>query len=235
MIMAVSQRQQYNQHNAPVDVLEQAYPLFLDNFGLQIISIPNIPSRVDSYLENFPFSGIILTGGEDIDPRLYGENLAWPGSSPLRDETEKKILEIAVRRKLPVLGICRGMQFINVFFGGKLVKNIKEEITGEHFPGKDHLVIINDEKIVAALGKEGVMMNSFLVNSFHNQAVTSGTLSPQLKPFARAEQDIIEGLYHPTLPIAGIQWHPERKSPEERINKKLVEAFVKKELFWKKK
>lgn len=228
MLIALSQRQQYNKQGAPLDVLEQAYPLFLDNFNIKIIPFPNISLLVDYYFDHFPIEGVILTGGEDIDPQWYGENIAWPDISPLRDQTEKRILEIAIARRIPVLGICRGMQFINVFFGGKLVKDIREEITGEHWPGQDHLLTITDEKMFSALGKREV-----IVNSFHNQAVTSRTLSPQLRSFAVAGHDIVEGLYHPTLPIAGIQWHPERKSPEEGINKMLVGAFKERKLFWK--
>ncbi len=229
MLIAISQRQQYNKYGAPIDVLEQAYPLFLDSWSIQIIPIPNISSKANYYFDHFPIEGIILTGGEDIDPKLYGENIDWPNISSFRDQTEKKMLEIAIARKIPVLGICRGMQFINVFFGGKLVKNIKEEITANHVPGKDHKITLIEERIISAVGK-----NEIIVNSFHNQAVTTQTLSPQLKPLAIAEHDIIEGLYHPLLPIAGIQWHPERKSPDKEINKMLVEAFVKRELFWKK-
>lgn len=227
MLIAISQRQQYNKYNAPIDVLEHAYPLFFDSCGIRILPLPNIPSQVEYYFDHFPIKGIILTGGEDIDPKIYGENIEWPNLSPFRDQTEKKLVEIAVAQKIPVLGLCRGMQFLNVFFGGKVVKNIKEEITAEHSPGKDHPVTITEEKIISALGKKEV-----LVNSYHNQAVTAQTLSPQLKSFAIAEQDIIEGLYHPSLPIAGIQWHPERKSPDEEINKKLLEAFKEGKLFW---
>lgn len=228
MILAISQRQQYNKYDAPVDVLEHNYIEYFKSFDILLLPIPNVPEQVQDYFNQFPISGVILTGGEDLDPKLYGENMVWPNISPLRDETEKRMLEIAVQRKLPALGICRGMHFINVYFGGKLVKNIKEEITAEHPPGKDHPIRVVENTILATVGKEVLE-----VNSYHNQAVTPPTLSPQLKTFAVAEHDIIEGLYHPSLPIAGVQWHPERKSPEEEINKRLVEAFKRKELFWK--
>ena len=73
----------------------------------------------------------------------------------------------------------------------------------------------------------------YMVNSYHNQAVTEETKSRELKVFAEAKMGIIEGLYHPTLPIAGMQWHPERKSIDININEKIIKAFVKRELFWK--
>lgn len=230
MLIAISQRQQYNKYGAPIDVLEHTYPLFLNSCGIEILPIPNISSQVDSYFDHFTIQGIILTGGEDIDPKLYGEDIGWPNTSPLRDQTEKRMLDIAVTRKIPVLGICRGMQFINVFFGGRLVKNIKEEMTVNHAPGKEHLITLMEERIISAVGKKEMR-----VNSFHSQAVTTQTLSPQLNVFAMAEEHgIIEGLYHPSLPIAGIQWHPERKSPDQEINRKLMEAFVNGEIFWSK-
>ena len=228
MLVAISQRQQYNQNGMPIDVLEHSYVEYCKSLGMVLLPFPNIASQVQDYFDNFPIEGIILTGGEDIDPKMYGKNIEWPNISPLRDQTEKKILEMAIAQKIPVLGICRGMQFINVFFGGKLVKNIKEEITSEHPPGKDHNVIITDERIISNLGNKEI-----IVNSYHNQAVVTRNLSPHLQAFATAEPGIIEGLFHPTLPIAGIQWHPERKSPDEEINRMLMEALVKKELFWK--
>ena len=228
MLIAISQRQQYNKYNAPIDVLEHNYIGYCKSFDILLLPIPNSASQVQAYFDNFPIEGIILTGGEDINPKLYGENIDWPNISPLRDQTEKRMLEIAVARKIPVFGICRGMQFINVYFGGKLVKNIREEITPDHAAGKDHQIVLTEEKIILATGKKEIE-----VNSFHNQAVTAQTLSPQLNVFALAkEHSIIEGLYHPSLPIAGVQWHPERKSLDEKINRMLMEALVKKELFW---
>jgi len=212
-----------------MDVLEHSYLMYLESYGIKTIAIPNIFSQAGYYFDQFPIEGIILTGGEDVDPKLYGENIEWMDISPRRDQTEQKLLEIAMERKLPVFGICRGMQFINVFFGGKLVKNIKEEITLDHVPGKDHITRIINEKIISDLGKKEIA-----VNSYHNQAVTTSNLSPYLNAFAVAEHGIVEGLYHPSLPIMGIQWHPERKSPDDKINRILMEALVKKEFFWKK-
>lgn len=230
MLIAISQRQQYNKNSAPIDVLEHSYLHYLKSFDILLLPIPNVTSQVQDYFNRFAIEGVILSGGEDINPKSYGENIQWPNISPLRDETEKKMLEIAIARKIPVLGICRGMQFINVYFGGKLVKNIKKEMTAEHVPGKEHSITLAEERIISHVGKTEIM-----VNSFHNQAVTAHTLSSSLKMFAVAqEHGIIEGLYHPTLPIAGVQWHPEREGIDKALNRVLVEAFKERKLFWEK-
>ena len=210
-----------------MDNLSSDYYTFFRSWKQHLLVIPNIPEEVEYYCSQFPIEGIILSGGNDIHPQRYDSAITkWPGASVSRDSTEWKLLEFAVRRKIPVLGICRGMQLINVFFGGKLVKNMSQEMNLEHLPGKDHLVQFVDEKIGGLLGKDAK------VNSFHTQAVTHKTLAAALKVFA-VDDEIIEGLYHPTLPIAGIQWHPERKSPDTQVNRKLMEAFVGKKWFWK--
>jgi len=203
MLIAISQRQDKNKHGDYVDSLENNYVNYLSKFGIKLVVIPNM-ADVSSYFE-LPIEGVILSGGNDIVG--YGES-----SSEARDATEKKILDIAIDRKLPVLGICRGMQYINVYFGGKL-----EKIDGH--------VAINHKVSIDGLGETEV-------NSYHGLGVTNDTLSTELKSFAMSE-NIVEGLNHPSLPIAGIEWHPERNSPDEEVNKKIVEAFINKEMFWK--
>jgi len=208
MWVIISQRQDKNKYGELIDSLESDYMRYLGKFNINIISIPNFPSKVLDYFQ-LPISGIILSGGNDI------------GESPDRDETEKKLLEIAIEKKLPVLGICRGMQFINVFFKGKLTDV-------ENHVKQNHRVDIIENK--------DFLGESMEVNSYHNYAVTSSVLSPELKAFAKiSNSDVIEGIYHPFLPIAGIQWHPERESPDEEANQKIIECFLQKRLFWEKK
>lgn len=230
MLIAISQRNDKNKHGEYIDNLENSYVNYLEKFGVKLIVIPNLTKDVDSYFKEFPILGVILSGGNDINPRLYGELLKEGLSvSDERDETEKKILEVAIKKKLPVLGICRGMQFINVFFKGKLIMNIKEE-TGtkiEHVSANHKIIILNKE-LQKVLGKKTH------VNSYHNQGIDSNRLSPELRTFAQSSDGIIEGVNHASLPIAGVQWHPERKSPDEEINNKIIKAFIEKELFWKK-
>lgn len=214
ILIAISQRSELNKYGVRIDVLESDYIKYLEKLDIRLLPIPNNTDDLEYYFDNFHISGIILSGGEDISPESYGES--GKGISP-RDIVEKKMLDLAVARKLPVLGICRGMQFINVYFKGRLVKDIKEEL-GEHPPAKDHPIT--------------TLEGEFVVNSYHNQGVSNNTLSPELKAWAICGE-IIEALYHPSLPIAGIQWHPERKSPDQEINKRIIQSFIKRELFWK--
>lgn len=222
MLIAISQRNDKNQHGDYVDNLENSYVTYFEKLGVKLIVIPNWTKDVDSYFKEFPISGMVLSGGNDIDPGLYGgKSEKGLTVSRKRDKIEKKMLEIAVKKRLPVLGICRGMQFINVFFKGKLTTKVKGEI--EHV-AVNHNIIILDKELVKILGKD------IEVNSYHKHKVE---LSSELKAFAQSPDGIIEGIYHPSLPIAGVQWHPERKSPNEEFNNKIIKAFLNKELFWK--
>jgi len=213
ILIAISQRSESNKYGVRIDVLESDYITYLEKFGVILLPLPNSTDDLGYYFDHFPVQGIILSGGEDISPESYGER--GEGISP-RDLTEKKMLDLAVMRKLPVLGICRGLQFINVYFKGRLVKDIKEEL-GEHLPAKDH-------SIKTAEGE-------FLVNSYHNQGVSEEKLSTELKTWATCGK-LVEALYHPSLPIAGIQWHPERNSPDKELNKRIIAAFINRRWFW---
>lgn len=226
MLCAISIRQEKNKHGDAIGVLEQAYLHYFKTFGLKLLLIPN-GSDVDYYFKHFPIERVILSGGNDVDPLLYGGKRGESSSiAPERDATEKRMVELALQKNMPLLGICRGMQFLNVHFGGKLIT--LEDVFGEgaHPPGMDHsLNIVTDQDVFGS---------KVMVNSFHNQGLTQKELSPQLRMFAVSDEGIVEGFYHPSLPLVGIQWHPERRSPDTAFNEKLIAAFVNGESFWSK-
>lgn len=220
MLIAISQKQDKNKWGEFIDSLENNYINYLEKFGIKLIPIPNSSKNILSYFKKFPISAIILSGGNDVNPELYGEEIKEGFSiSKQRDETEKKLLEIAVKKKIPVLGICRGMQFINTYFNGKLEKV-------EEHTRKNHKIKITGET-------KDVLGDEIEVNSYHNYGISKNTLSNKLNSFANAE-GIVEGIFHPFFPIGGIQWHPERDSPNKEANRKLIDAFINKKLFWKK-
>lgn len=225
MLIAISQRS-VKMEKGDRDALENNYIKYYEKFGITLAPVPNVSKNLDKYFEEIPIKGIILSGGNSINPALYGAKAVGEDFSIERDNTEKRLVEIALNRKLPLLGTCRGGQFINIFFGGKLIQNIEQK-TGKNHVVARHKVDITDKNAVDFFHKK-----NFITNSYHKQGVDKNTLSSELKPFAVSEDGIIEGFYHPRHMIAGILWHPERKGCDEEANKKLVKAFIEGKLFW---
>lgn len=155
--------------------------------------------------------GLLLTGGRDVDPQRYGECVSTECGSldPWRDALEWTLLEAFVRQKKPVFGICRGLQVINAFFGGTLYQDLKTASFAEH-RNTVHQVRAREGSLL-----ERLYGSSFTVNSFHHQAVRH----PGEGLSVTAEADgVVEGLAHAELPIAAVQWHPERMTGEDRFS-----------------
>ena len=228
MWVAISQRMDMNAHGSKINNLEANYVKLFNEFDMNLIQIPNDPKNLERYFDDLPIQCIVLSGGNDIHPSYYdGEVMEGLNASLERDRTEEALLVMAIEKKLPVLGICRGMQFINVYFKGGLIVDIKESVGDEvSHVASDHEIFIADNGWIDLLG------DRIMVNSYHNSGITKGTLSPELISFANAGDEVIEGFYHPTLPIVGIQWHPERESPDEIVNAKIIELILNNKGFW---
>lgn len=212
MIIAISQSTQLN--NELQDCLNQSYIAFLASLGCVPLLIPNTIPDASEYAEAFGAKALVLTGGRDCAPDVDGDTSGLPSC---RDRIERQLLTWATERRLPVIGICRGFHFLNVFFGGQIAFST---VSAGHV-GTVHGVQLTDPAVAAFFGCERPE-----VNSFHNNAVYSRGLAIPFRAFATAEEDIVEGAKHCSLPVYGIQWHPERPGPNPRANADMLKSFL---------
>lgn len=158
--------------------------------------------------------GLLLPGGEDVDPAAYGETPA-PELGPVdleRDACELDLVRLAWERGLPILGICRGAQVLNVARGGSLLQDIPSTVAGAlpHRQGEPygrpvHRVVVDPGSRLAKILGEG----EFAVNSMHHQSVKAPGAG--LKVVAWAPDGVVEGIesQDPARFVLGVQWHPE--------------------------
>ncbi len=174
--------------------------------------------------------GLLLAGGGDVDPGLFNEE-PLPGLgevTPDRDRFEIMLVKAAMHRKVPILGICRGIQVLNVACGGSVIQHIPAEIEDplKHSQSaprwhSTHQVTINKESRLAGIMK----CSSARVNSFHHQAVRS--VAPGFEVTARSSDGVIEAIEHRDSPfVIGVQWHPECMVSRDRKSRLLFRAFV---------
>ncbi len=170
------------------------------------------------------FAGFVIGGGNDVDPAIYGGDVSASRSvDPLRDQFELSVLDLAAERELPVLGICRGAQLMNVYAGGTLhsdLQGMRRETSnkGTLLPRK-RVDVSPGSQLAAMLGAE-----TSCVNSLHHQAVKS--LGNGLAVSARDRDDIVQGIESTAAPLRlGVQWHPEYL-PQRRDQRRLFREFT---------
>ena len=190
---------------------------------------------VDAALDGV--DGLMLTGGDDVAPARYNEpaHPAVVEVAPERDEFEIALIHEARKRKLPILAICRGIQVLNVAYGGSLVQDIPSEIkealnhnltVPAHLPFElAHEIWVEKDSLLAQLLRERLIDgDSCEVNSRHHQAVK--TVGNGLRVTATAPDGIIEAIEDPSAKFClGVQWHPENfwRTGEFRA---LFEGFI---------
>lgn len=175
--------------------------------------------------------GLLITGsGPDLDPALYGETqqFQFKKISKERAESEFALAHMALETDLPVLGICGGVQLLNVALGGSLYQDIVSQITGS-LDHRQKTAATETAHIVAIT--PGTRLHTILktdrlqVNSSHHQATKA--VAPDLIVNATAEDGVIEGLESPRHRFAlGVQWHPEHLYPRDEASRKIFLAFL---------
>ena len=158
------------------------------------------------------FDGLVLPGGGDISPFFYHrENKGSVNIDSLLDSVQFSLLQAFLAAGKPVLGICKGLQLINVAFGGTLIQNLSEDSRAIHaWNGQDR---IHTTKAAPGTFPAQLYGTSFPVNSAHHQAVE--TVGEGLRVAQYGPDFVVEALYHERLPVIGVQWHPERLRREE--------------------
>jgi putative glutamine amidotransferase len=179
----------------------------------------------------FGVGGLLLSGGPDVDPALYGAtpdpNAGLEVCRPL-DDLELRILDYSLECDMPVLAICRGMQLLNVAFGGHLIQDLpghQEQHQGADPTPSHHLMYLAPgAKAAAVIGSAGF----FRVNSRHHQGLREAQRSPRLMSTAYSVADgLIEGLESPQHSwVIGLQCHPERQDEVPRSFANLFAAFL---------
>ena len=212
MRVGITQRVEYVTAYAEArDCLDQRWSELLDVLKMTMVPIPNTLRNVEGWLDVLKCDAYILTGGNDLADLPNAKNVSIE-----RDRTEIALLKYAQSRSLPVFGVCRGLQLINIFFGGQL-----DRVSG-------HVAIRHSVRMCFDQGNQSIASN---VNSFHEWGISINSLAQQLIPCAYDADNYVEAARHEKLNWLGMMWHPEREekfkaSDLEILRKLFNEGFV---------
>jgi putative glutamine amidotransferase len=208
--------------------LDHRYARAIASAGGVPLLLPIVgPHEISSLLASV--DGLLLTGGEDIHPRFYGERPAAPLdlSPDERTTFELDLVKTAMRSRKPVLGICHGMQLLNVALGGSLIQDLPTRQSGalRHRSGRApwkavHPVALRPRSLLRRILRRAVVS----VASTHHQAVKA--LGKGLEVSALAPDGVVEAVESPRHPfLIAVQWHPE-KDPDAQATRRLFRALV---------
>jgi len=213
-----------------VDTTDQKYNRISRDYCTSIISSGGIPIIVDyalindiDRLDNLA-DGLLLTGGGDIHSRYFNEPLHEKANLIVeeRDDFEIGLFLKAFERNMPILGICRGSQLINIALGGNLIQHIDgHDYFDKRFEHVHSVDIKNDSLLYDIIGEQ-----KLLVNSVHHQCV--GRTPSDFHISAYSEDGVVEAIEHKSKRfVLGVQWHPEILSEKYLQHKKLFDRFIK--------
>ncbi len=219
-------------YGLPLYIMNQTYVRILENLGALPMMIPlqMTESTLRGIFERL--DGLFLPGGEDIDPGHYGDERhpLLGATDKERDRTELLMTRWAIEAGMPLLGVCRGVQMINVACGGTLYQDLHDECptlhkhdytppTYERYRISHTISVEPDSRLAHALG------TVHEVNSMHHQGINR--LGAGLRVVAQAEDGLPEAVEMPVLPfVVGVQWHPEELATTDQESANLFHAFT---------
>jgi len=218
--------------NKYIDYVGEFHLALLIRLGILPIMVP-VVEGADAYLPDYMsnMKGLLLVEGEDIGPEHYKarpEHLKYVEKThPLKDKIEIRLIRHALRVKLPILGICRGSQLLNVVCGGTLYGDVQKEkksrlkhIDFAHYDTYWHSISI----VPGSPLEKWYQRRALRVNSYHHQGIRD--LARRFKPMAYAKDGLVEAYYDPNAEfVVGLQFHPERMLEETAGNWRIWKTF----------
>jgi putative glutamine amidotransferase len=193
------------------DCLDQAWTGLLEGWGYTPVPLATTVKSPRSYLDQFDLDGLVLTSGNDL---AHLDDATYP--VPERDEFETAALEWALGQKVPVLGVCRGLELLNHYFGGSLAP-VDDHVDTTHAVSFDL-----DERLEFDQMK---WPDKIPVNSYHDYGIPEDAVGDEFVPVGTASDETVECLVHPEHPVVGIMWHPERETPSTDVDRQLFAAL----------
>ena len=216
-----------------IDYVSEAHLALLIRLKILPVMVPVVEGTLaclPDYMTNM--CGLLIVEGEDVEPKRFEATAAnhryVEQTHPLKDEIEIRLIRTALRRKLPIFGICRGSQLLNVVCGGTLFGDVRKEkksrlkhIDYDNYDTYRHPVtIVPGTPLHKWYGR-----TELPVNSYHHQGVRD--LAPRFTPMAFGDDGLIEGYYDPNSDfVVGLQFHPERMPEEPAGNLHIWKAFA---------
>lgn len=205
MKIAVSQRLIENQsYSETRDALDIQWARVFDALGWDMFPIPTGVRDPSRWLETLCPQGLLLSGGNDLSV------FCKDPLSLMRDRFEEQLVTVAIAKQMPVLGVCRGAQFLAQFFGAELGK------ADGHIACRHKLQVQKEHEL------SHLFTEVQDVNSFHSTVIH--TVSKALKPLAMAPDATIEAFTHTTHSVLGLMWHPEREAELGAVDRALMET-----------
>ena len=201
-------------YNEYLDCLDLKWSDFLLSNQFLPVSLSNLKANViEKQIINLNIEGVILTGGETPSKKNFGpkHKIDFKNYTFIRDLYEINLIKICIKRNIPILGVCRGLQLINLYFGGQI-----NPVYGHAGIGKHKIFKL-----------KSIFNISDSVNSYHDFGVNIDNLSSCLTPLAFDDNGNIEAFKHKTKKIMAVMWHPERELPFQKNDLKLFKEFFK--------